>query len=200
MSTAARVREAIEALREGDHAFFLAEDLYALGSTTSVHMQLSRLVASGRITRVSVGLYSLRNQFPQFDSKWVDDLALTVARKTGARVAVEGRSTAADLGFISGKWIKHVYPSDTALNTTAWAARTVELKRVRPALFDSLDTPGGRIAQALYWLGPKSSSRRDRDYPVRSLTDREFSSLSALHPLLPPWMWSLARHYWPALR
>jgi hypothetical protein len=167
--------------------FVLAEDFLDAGPNSAVYMALSRLCASGCLHRISTGIYAT-SASSETSLDWTDELAGVIARKTRCRVQMEGHAMAVSLGMAAYSH-RHLYMSDGGQARLSWQGHEIEIKRVRPVLFDAASTEAGRIVQAIYWMGPAHRYRSDGVPPTNGFTPAPatLAALAVLVLKLPPW-------------
>jgi hypothetical protein len=167
--------------------FVLAEDFLDAGPNSAVYMALSRLSASGRLHRVSTGIYAT-SAASETSLDWTDELAGILARKARCLIQADGRAMSVSLG-IAAYSHRHLYMSDGGQAKLSWQGHEIEIKRVRPVLFDAASTEAGRIVQAIYWMGPAHRYQCDGVRPPIGFTPAPatLAALTVLVPKLPPW-------------
>jgi len=114
MSTIDKVLQYLENLERG--APFYIEELYTLASKNSVHKAVNSLIQSGKVIRVSRGMYAAPKPLPSIPSITVttspEKIARLWARKYGYRLASQGLDAAYRVGFQTQAPIQTVYWSD----------------------------------------------------------------------------------------
>ncbi|WP_370978968.1 DUF6088 family protein [Agaribacterium sp. ZY112] len=109
-----KVVQHLERLERG--ILFYIDELYGLASVGSVHKAVAKLVQSGKVIRVSRGMYAARKPLPSIPSITVttspEKIARLWARKRGYRLASQGLYAAYRVGFQTQAPIRTVYWSD----------------------------------------------------------------------------------------
>ncbi len=181
-----RVIEQISASPEG--RYLSAKELLHLGKRAAVDQALSRLTKSGRLLRVSRGLYvqPVQGQFgarPPAVSKTVE--ALTAQR--GETVARHGAAAANALGLTTQIPVREVYLTSGRSRQLKLGAQTVELRHA-PAW--QLVLPGslaGDVVRALAWLGEERANAAS-ELIAKKLSENERTALLSMRSQLPTWI------------
>ena len=121
--------------RNGAGFSFTAKDFLDLGSRGAVDMALSTLARSGKIRRVSRGVYDYPRHSellggllaPDFDQ-----IAHAIARKTGIRIQPSGALAANLLGLSEQVPAKIVYLTDGRSRTIRIGSQTITFKQTSP--------------------------------------------------------------------
>lgn len=142
--------------RDASDPFFLAEDASHLDSMSAVHMALSRMCGTGRLTRASTGVYCAQANSNDDELRWVNSLAKAVSRRSRCNILLDGLDEVLRLGLPTQPSQRHIYLSDGGGTSVLYLGHTVQIKRVSPRLFAQAGSPHGRVIQALYWLGPEA--------------------------------------------
>lgn len=183
-----RILSKLPTSRDEVARFVLAEKFLEAGANAATYMALSRLCASGYLRRVSAGIYATWPADYEKTLAWTDELAAVVALRSDSLVRTEGRVTASRLRFASGS-NRHIYISNGGQAKVRWQGHEIEIKRVRPALFEAACTDAGQIVQALYWVGP--AHLKQLNHLSHSGSTRPncatMASLIEMLPLLPSW-------------
>ena len=137
--------------RLGPGKVHTSKDFLDLGSRAAVDQALSRLVVRGAIKRLGRGLYHLPRMNPTLGieaSPDVDEVARTLARKTGSRVVPSGAVAANRLGLSTQVPAKPVYLTDGRTRTVRVGNVAVLLKHAPPK-----DLPLGHPTSAMVFQG-----------------------------------------------
>ncbi len=121
--------------RNGAGFSFTAKDFLDLGSRGAVDMALSTLARSGKIRRISRGVYD----FPRHSELLggllapdFDQIAHAIARKTGIRIQPSGALAANLLGLSEQVPAKIVYLTDGRSRTIRIGSQTITFKQTSP--------------------------------------------------------------------
>ncbi|MHB2026274.1 MAG: DUF6088 family protein [Elusimicrobiota bacterium] len=137
--------------RLGSGKVHTSKDFLDLGSRDAVDQTLSRLTGSGTVKRLGRGLYYLPRVNPTLGitlAPDMDDVAQTLARKTGSRVIPSGAVAANRLGLSTQVPAKPVYLTDGRTRTVRVGNIVLLLKHAPPK-----DLPWGHPTSALVFLG-----------------------------------------------
>ena len=147
------------------------KDFIDLASREAVDQALSRLVKANRLRRVGHGLYDLP-RFSEFLNKYVpadmDAVVEAIVRRDGIRVMPGGMAPANQLGLTNAVAAKAVYTTDGPSRTIKVGRRTLVFRHASPRIMRWAGRPGGRVVEALRWLGPDIVAA-ERGYIVSKL-------------------------------
>ncbi len=181
-----QIVEQIRALPEG--RYLTAKELLHLGSRPAVDQALSRLARSGRLIRVSRGLYvrPIQGQFgsrPPAASKTVEALG----EQRGETVVRHGAAAANVLGLTTQMPVREVYLTSGRSRELKLGAQIVELRHA-PAW--QLVLPGsvaGDVVRALAWLG-EERGRSVGELIAGKLSEMDRTALLSMRGRLPTWI------------
>jgi hypothetical protein len=160
---------------------FLSSQLIQGLPLEAAHVALSRLVASGRLARISAGLYA---PAPSGTGRSccedrIDCFANIIASRSHSQVYLFGKAYA---GILSIPYrSKHIYLTD-GLDSVAWYDEVkVVFKSAKPSLLERINQEAGRVIQALYWtdINPKEF----KCIPSLHVSGQTKRDLEALMPL-----------------
>lgn len=144
--------------RLGSGKVHTSKDFLDLGGRDAVDQALSRLVVSGAIKRLGRGLYYLPRVNPTLGIELapdIDEVAQTLARKTGSRVIPSGAVAANRLGLSTQVPAKPIYLTDGRTRTARVGNIVLLLKHAPPK-----DLPWGHPTSALVFLGLRYLGKR----------------------------------------
>lgn len=172
---------------------FSARDFLGLGRRASVDQGLSRLCKQGQIRRIKRGLYDypkwskLLNDYAPTDGQVIMDAILR--QKPTMRILSSGIDAANSLGLTNAVPSKTVFYTDGANQILNIGSRTIQFKHATPIRMIWSDRPGGRVVQALNWLGNDVASKDKIISQLRNqLPSKIKQDLSDGIQLLPAWM------------
>ena len=159
---------------------FSPKDFLDLGSRGSIDMALSALVQSGRVRRVSRGIYD-RPRFSDILNKHVppdiDQVAQALARKHGWRIQATGAMAANLLGLSTQVPAKVVYIIDGPGKTIKVGNTTVQFKKAAPKDLNVENPKSALVIQALKFLGKKSTNEKVLSQVADKLSDGDRKKL-----------------------
>jgi len=152
------------------HAFS-SKDFLDIGSRASVDHALSALTKSGKIRRVTRGIYDSPKVNPDLGGELspdYDSVAQAIARKDGVRIEPSGARAANILGLSTQVPAKIVYLSNGTSRVYQVGKQRIAFQRVGPKELLPKSGPSTLVVQALRHLG---QDRVDESV-VRQLRDR----------------------------
>lgn len=167
-------------------------DFIDLGSRAAVDQALARLVKKGALRRAARGLYHMSRKskiLPGYLSADPYSAAEAIARRDGSRTLPDSLDSANLLGLTNAVAAKIVYETDGYSRTLTVDGMKIRFRHAPPSVMRWAGRPGGRVIQALRWLGPHAS--KDPDViPIlkRVLPDYVKLDLSQDIHHLPVWM------------
>lgn len=165
-----------------------AKELLHLGTRAAVDQTLSRLVRSGRLIRVSRGLYvrPIQGRFGVRPPE-AATLVQAIVEQRGESVVPHGAAAANELGLTTQVPVREVYLTSGPTRKLRLGNQVIELRHA-PAW--QLALPGrkaGAVIRALAWLGPQQASHAIE--AVRGeLSESERNAIVELRRILPTWM------------
>lgn len=143
----------------GDGAVFTPKDFLDVATRGMVDVTLKKLLAQGKVRRLSRGLYDLPRQSGLLKTQLspdIDAVAQAIARRFRWRIVPSGAHAANLLGLSTQVPAKAVYLADGIDRTKTFTlgARTLIFKASRPRDFGGNDNPiSAVVIQALRYLG-----------------------------------------------
>lgn len=151
ITNTAQAKVLLRMRRLGPGKVHTSKDFLDLGSRAAVDQALSRLVARGAVKRIGRGLYHLPRMNLALgieSAPDVDEVARTLARKTGSRVVPSGAVAANRLGLSTQVPAKPVYLTDGRTRIVRVGSVAVLLKHAPPK-----DLPLGNPTSAMVFQG-----------------------------------------------
>jgi predicted transcriptional regulator of viral defense system len=141
-----------------------------LGSRAAVDQALSRLQRSGRIRRLTQGVYEFPKIHPRIGvlSPSPEGVAKAMAERTGSRITISGAKAANLLGLSTQVPMQNVFWTEGPSRTIRIGNQTVSLKHVAPSKMIGAGTEAGIVIQAVRSLGEKGV----HEIPVHTLAKR----------------------------
>lgn len=160
-----------------------------LGTRAAVDQALSRLQRSGRIRRLTRGVYEFPKIHPRIGvlSPSPEGVAKAMAERTGSRITISGAKAANLLGLSTQVPMQNVFWMEGPSRTIRIGNQTVSLKHVAPSKMIGAGTEAGIVIQAVRSLGEK----RVHEIPVHTLAKRlpgpVKRAVKRLTPTAPAW-------------
>lgn len=133
---------------------FYIDELYGLASVGSVHKAIGKLVQSGKVVRVSRGMYAAPKSLPSIPSIVVttspEHIARLWAKKHGYRLASQGLDAAYRIGFQTQAPVQTVYWSDGATREFRLGNATVFIRKTSDRKLRWADQALGILLRAIY--------------------------------------------------
>ena len=141
-----------------------------LGTRAAVDQALSRLQRSGRIRRLTRGVYEFPKIHPRIGvlSPSPEGVAKAMAERTGSRITISGAKAANLLGLSTQVPMQNVFWTEGPSRTIRIGNQTVSLKHVAPSKMIGAGTEAGIVIQAVRSLGEKGV----HEIPVHTLAKR----------------------------
>ena len=160
-----------------------------LGTRAAVDQALSRLQRSGRIRRLTRGVYEFPKIHPRIGvmSPSPEGVAKAMAERTGSRITISGAKAANLLGLSTQVPMQNVFWTEGPSRTIRIGNQTVSLKHVAPSKMIGAGTEAGIVIQAVRSLGEKGV----HEIPVHTLAKRlpgpVKRAVKRLTPTAPAW-------------
>jgi predicted transcriptional regulator of viral defense system len=168
---------------------FTPREFAHLGTRAAVDQALSRLQRSGRIRRLTRGVYEFPKIHPRIGvlSPSPEGVAKAMAERTGSRITISGAKAANLLGLSTQVPMQNVFWTEGPSRTIRIGNQTVSLKHVAPSKMIGAGTEAGIVIQAVRSLGEKGV----HEIPVHTLAKRlpgpVKRAVKRLTPTAPAW-------------
>jgi len=173
----------------GRGGVFTPSDFLDVAARAAVDQALSRLVKSGKLRRLSYGLYDFPKIHPMLGmlSPTPDDVAQALARETGSQVQISGVRAANALGLTTQVPAKNTYLTDGPPRRVVLGKRVVELRHASPKHLIAPGSAAGTVVQALRHVGPARAADVAQIAALRlSVNDKKTLASTAVQA--PAWM------------
>ncbi len=169
---------------------FTPFDFLDLGSPHSVGMVLTRMMRSGKVRRLSRGLYDVPRTHPALGEllPTADDIAQALARRDGATVQPAGAMAANLLSLSEQVPARAVYQTDGPSRTVKVGALTIHLANRPPRQVRGRSPMSSLVFAALRSLGKTNVSRARVAHLRKTLSAADRRRLLRDLPLAPAWM------------
>ncbi|MGV1767544.1 type IV toxin-antitoxin system AbiEi family antitoxin domain-containing protein (plasmid) [Agrobacterium tumefaciens] len=139
----------------GRGGVFTPSDFLDVAARSAVDQALSRLAKSGKLRRLTRGLYDFPKVHPQLGplSPTPDDVAQALARETGSQVQIAGARAANALGLSTQVPAQSIYLTDGPSRRVVLDKRVVDLRHASPKHLIAPGSAAGTVIQALRHVG-----------------------------------------------
>lgn len=172
MSTLDKVLLHLEGLERG--APFYVSDLYALGSRGSVYSAMGELVRSGKVVRISRGMYAAPKPLPSAPDIIIttspEEIAKLWAKKHQYRLASQGLEAAYKIGFQTQAPVRSVYWSDGPTREFVFGNATLCIRRVSSKKLKFAGHALGVILRAIYVTDADTIEMKDLQVAFKRLS------------------------------
>ena len=182
--------------RLGPGSVFTPKDLLDLGNRGSVDVALSKLTSTGRIRRLSRGLY----EYPKSSdllggplSPDSDQIAQAIARRYRWRIVPDGALAANMLGLSTQVPARITYLSDGPTRRVNVGRLTILFKHARPKQIGAASPASSLVIQALRSLGEEGVSQEAVQVLRARLSKAEQRQLLRDARLSSDWIYKVAR-------
>jgi hypothetical protein len=176
--------------KAGRGMLFFTESFIAYGNEKAVSKALQRLVKSGEIDRVAVGIYAR----PKIDtvigklSASVEDIAKAIARRDRARIVPTGVYALNRLGLSTQVPLKVVFLTDGAARKIKIGNTSITFKKTAPKNVAAVGKISQLVIQALRSIGKERVTADEIKIIQQVLRKEEQSKLEHDIRLAPAWI------------
>jgi hypothetical protein len=177
-------------------AVFTPRQFAHLGTRAAVDQALSRLQRSGKIRRLTRGIYEFPKIHPRIGvlSPSPEAVAKAMAERTGSRITISGAKAANLLGLSTQVPMQNVFWTEGPSRTIRIGNQTVVLKHVAPSKMIGAGTEAGVVIQAVRSLG-KQGVREIRVHALAKQLPRPVKrAVKRLAPTAPVWSQPVLNH------
>lgn len=173
----------------GRGSVFTPSDFLDVAARSTVDQALSRLAKSGKLRRLTRGLYDFPKVHPQLGplSPTPDDVAKALARETGSQVQIAGARAANALGLSTQVPAKSTYLTNGPSRRVVLGKRVVDLRHASPKHLIAPGSAAGTVVQALRHVGA-SRAADVVHVAVRWLSVSDKKTLASNAIQAPAWM------------
>jgi len=168
-----------------------------LGSRAAVDQTLSRLARSGKLARLTRGVY-VRAKINRFVGPVLPNpmqVAEAVGRATGSVVGVGGTEAARQLGLSTQVPAKPVFYTTGPSRRFELGKTEVRLKHIAQRKLAFAGSPAGLALTALWYLGKTEVTPDIVASIAEKLPETEFELLRNARNIMPAWMADAFRKY-----
>jgi hypothetical protein len=182
------IKEKISHLPVGEP--FSSKLLACYGTRAALDQNLSRLVRSGEVMRVTRGVYVCPKQSKYVGAVVPEPLKIAQAKLAGEHetLQVSGAEAARQFGLTTQVPTTPVFYSSGANRRFQVGKLRVQVKRVSTRKMALAGTPAGTALSALWYVGKEHISKSVLARIEAKLSASEFESLKNVKPMMPTWM------------
>lgn len=176
-------------MRASKGKVFSAVDFLDFGSRASIDQALSRLSRSGKVRRVSRGLYDVprKGTMVAVRAPSLDSVADAMARKSGARMSPTGAQAANLLGLSKHVPAQARYLTDRRGRNLKIGKQTIRFDHAAPRRLAGTEL-SRTVIEALRYLGKSGIRSADIDQIGRRLADADRRAIGKASRTAPEWM------------
>ena len=162
--------------------------LLHLGNRAAIDQALSRLARSGRLLRVSQGVYA-RPVETRFGSRppAIDKVVASLSALWGETITPSGGAEANALGLTTQVPARSIYLTSGPNRQLKFGRVTVELRHAPRWQLVAPHRPAGSAVRALAWLGP-GEVEANLEIVERRLSKEDIEELAETRAVLPAWL------------
>ena len=172
MTTQDIVLHYIDNLERG--APFYIDELYELAPKGSVQNAMGKLARSGKVVRVSRGMYAAPKPLPSVPSIVIttnpDEIAKLWAKKHGYRLASQGFEAAYKIGFQTQAPVRTVYWSDGPTREFTFGNATLFIRRASSKKLKFSGQALGVLLRAIYATNADAIEMKDLQTALNRLS------------------------------
>src|SRR3990167_3367002 len=182
------IKKYIDELPEGK--VFSSNNLRAFSTTDNIRQLLSRLVKTGKIKRVTKGVFVKPKQ-----SKLVGEIlpsafeiAGSLSKSTGEIITVQGAEAARILQLTTQVPMQLIFYTSGNSRVLKFNTTKVKLKHINPSRLIAAGTTPGLVICALNFIGRKNVTPNTIEKIKSVIPMKEFSETLKLTDKMPAWM------------
>lgn len=162
--------------------------LLHLGKRASVDQALSRLSRSGRLIRISHGVYMrpIKTRFG-FRNPSIGKVIAALSKLWGETIVPSGGSAANRLGLTTQNPVRMVYLTSGPTRRLRFGTHSVDLRHSPRWQLTAPDRKAGEVIRALAWLGP-AEVEESLDAVLPELSEYELDELATARAIMPHWL------------
>ena len=181
---------------------FFSDNFSSFGSAETVRRTLNRLVESGEIDRVAVGIF-VRPEIDKIIGKItpkIEDIADAIARRDKARIVPTGAYALNRLGLSTQVPMKIVYLTDGSARNIKVGNYTISFIRTSPKNVAAIGKISRLAIQALKSIGKENITQEEVEKIRNALMNEKISYLEHDLRIAPAWIKEIIRYSLQKLR
>src|SRR5580700_8448198 len=195
MNTTHRVQQYVQKTPRGKP--FTTNALMSFGARAAVDHALSRLTATGKLVRLTRGVY-VRPEDNRFVGQVLPEpfkVAEAIAKKTNEQIQVSGAEAARQLGLSTQVPAKPIFLTTGQSRQFMMGGLEVALKHVSRKKIPMTESKAGLAILALWYLGKNLISNQVIKKIEEKLTLQEFEKFTLSTQYMPAWMSNVVLQY-----
>lgn len=195
MNATSKIQQYVQKVPKGKP--FTTASLIRYGTRASVDQALSRLAQSGKITRLTRGVY-VRPEENRFIGQVLPEpfkVVEAIAKQTNEHVQVNGAEAARQLGLSTQVSAKPLFLTTGQSRCFHIGSLEVTLKHVSRKKIPLSKSKVGLAICALWYLGKDQVNLHTIDRIEKALTHEEFKKFTTSIEYMPAWMSSVVLKY-----
>lgn len=194
-TTARQIEKRINGLKRGKP--FSPSQFLKFGSRGAVDQTLHRLVKSGKIVRLSRGIYVKpeRNPYIGVVTPPIFEIAKVKADSTNSRIEIGGAEAAHRFGLTTQVPLRYVFYTTGTSAKLKIKNSDIEFKHVSPRFMELAGTAAGAAFVALRYLGKEGVTLAALRQIESRLSKEDFQKLLEAKQMMPSWMVSIVKEY-----
>ncbi len=195
MSTTFKVKQFIQKTPRGKP--FTSTTLLKYGSRAAVDQALSRSTSSGKVVRLTRGVY-VRPEENRFVGQVLPEpfkIAETIANKTNEIIQVSGAEAARQFGLSTQVPAQPVFLTTGRSRRFKIGSLEVTLKHVSKKKIPMPESKVGLAIVALWYLGEQQMTVQTISNIKKKLTPQEFEKFKSSREQMPAWMGNRVLEY-----
>lgn len=188
MSVDNQIESKVKRTKTGSILF--VEDFRGIGSLGAVHIALHRLVNSGKVKRLSRGIYAKPdyNELVGEVLPTTEEVAKAIAKRDKARILPTGSYAMHVLGLSTQIPLRLVYLTDGSPRKINIHNRTVQFKKTTPKNLSLKGEISKLVVQALKEIGKNKATENELNRIQKLLKKEDYKTLKHDIALAPQWI------------
>jgi hypothetical protein len=195
MNTTQKVQQYVQKISRGKP--FTTNALIRFGARAAVDQALSRLAASGKVIRITRGVY-VRPEENRFVGHVLPEpfkVAEAIAKRTNEQIQVSGAEAARQFGLSTQVPAKPLFLTTGQSRRFNLGGLEVTLKHVSRRKIPMPESKAGLAILALWYLGKSLISLKTIKKIEEKLTPQEFETFISSIECMPVWMSNVVLQY-----
>jgi hypothetical protein len=195
MNTTHKVQQYVQKTPRGQP--FTTSALMGFGARAAVDQALSRLTATGKVVRLTRGVY-VRPEENRFVGQVLPEpfkVAEVIAKKTNEQIQVSGAEAARQLGLSTQVPAQPIFLTTGQSRKFNLGGLEVTLKHVSRKKIPLPESKAGLAILALWYLGKNIISNEAINKIENRLTPQEFKNFTSSTEYMPAWMSTVVLQY-----
>ncbi len=195
MTASKMIKNYIDELPEGES--FTSSSLRAFSTTENIRQSLSRLVKTGKIKRITRGVFVKPKQSELVGEILPStfEIAAALSKSTGETITVQGAEAARILQLTTQVPMQAIFYTSGNTRVLKFNNSKVKLKHVNPSRLIAPGTIPGLVICALNFVGRENVTPEMLEKIKSLISEKEFIQTTQLTDKMPAWMADIFYHY-----